>query len=393
MFFHNLKYSFQSLLKNKALIFWTFAFPIILGTLFKMAFQDIEKNEKLSIINIGIVTNETWENNEIWKKTMEHLSNPNHENQLFEITYARKESLLDALQNDTISGFINIEESPEIVVKESGINETILKQVVDEIMQTTYIYETSIQSGMQNLILENQSEWNEWIANLTKKIEEIQAKEIEFEDNSSKNMSYTMIEYYTLIAMSCLYGGILAMVAINKNLANMSAVGKRISISPTKKSTLMISSTLASWTTQMIGLSLLFFYTIFVLKVDYGAKMFLVILLSVVGSLAGLSIGIATSCLCKGTENAKTGIILAITMAGCFLSGMMGITMKYVVDTHVPILNKINPANMITDGFYSLYYYDTTTRFTINFISLLLFSGMLLMLSSLVLRRQKYDSI
>ena len=27
-------------------------------------------------------------------------------------------------------------------------------------------------------------------------------------------------------------------------------------------------------------------------------------------------------------------------MLGCFLSGMMGITMKYVVDTNAPIINK-----------------------------------------------------
>ena len=50
-------------------------------------------------------------------------------------------------------------------------------------------------------------------------------------------------------------------------------------------------------------------------------------------------------------------------MFGCFLAGMMGVTMKYVIDKNVPIINKLNPANMITDGFYSLYYYDTLDRY------------------------------
>ena len=87
------------------------------------------------------------------------------------------------------------------------------------------------------------------------------------------------------------------------------------------------------------------------------------------------------------------GILIAITMLFCFLSGMMGITMKYVIDKNIPILNIINPANMITDGFYSLYYYDTLDRYYFNLISLLVFSIIALLISFFSIRRQKYDSI
>ena len=80
-------------------------------------------------------------------------------------------------------------------------------------------------------------------------------------------------------------------------------------------------------------------------------------------------------------------------MIGCFLSGMMGITMKYIVDKNIPIINKFNPASMITDGFYSLYYYDTLDRFFFNIISLLLFSIIMFIISYNGLRRQKYDNI
>ena len=65
MFFHNFKYSLKTLFKNRMLIFWTFAFPIILGTLFNMAFKDIESSEQLDIIDIAIVENEQFNNNEI----------------------------------------------------------------------------------------------------------------------------------------------------------------------------------------------------------------------------------------------------------------------------------------------------------------------------------------
>lgn len=150
---------------------------------------------------------------------------------------------------------------------------------------------------------------------------------------------------------------------------------------------------MASYVVQLIGIAILFAFTIFVINVDYGSNLGLVILMALCGSLAGLSLGVAVSTLVKFNENAKTGILIAITMFGCFLSGMMGITMKYVVDKNVPFINKINPASMITDGLYSLYYYDTKDRFVFNVVSLLLFSLFMMLISYRGLRRQKYDSI
>lgn len=43
MFFHNFLYSLKVLFRNKPLMFWSFAFPIVLGLLFNLAFKDIEK--------------------------------------------------------------------------------------------------------------------------------------------------------------------------------------------------------------------------------------------------------------------------------------------------------------------------------------------------------------
>ena len=103
--------------------------------------------------------------------------------------------------------------------------------------------------------------------------------------------------------------------------------------------------------------------------------------------------GMAIGTTLRTNENTKTGILLAVTMFGCFLSGMMGITMKYIIDKNVPIINKINPASMITDGFYSLYYYDTLDRFYFNLASLLVFSGVMISISYISLRRQKFENL
>ena len=182
-----------------------------------------------------------------------------------------------------------------------------------------------------------------------------------------------MIEYYSLIAMTCLYGAILSMYSINQCLPNMTSKGKRIAVSGISKTKLIISNLVGSFVVQLIGVFLLFSFMLFVLGVDFGSNLLLVILLT--------------------DWNSKMGIIIAITMLFSFLSGLMGITMKYIIDSNLPIINKINPVSMITDGFYSLYFYDTLDRLIFNIISLIIFSLILISISFVSLRRQKYDSI
>ena len=393
MFIHNFKYSLKTLFRNKALIFWTFAFPIILGTFFNMAFSNIESSEKLDIINIAIIKNDDFNNNEIFKTAFEELSDKNNDDRLFETRYTTEEEAKKLLEDEEIVGYMKlVNDVPKLIFTTSGINETIFKYVSEEITQTSNIIKNlSEEEIKKEMIAGNYNIDYESIYNRV--IELTEEDNVRLNNVSSSNLSYTMIEFYTLIAMACLYGGLLGAVAINQNLANMTNQGKRVSVSPTSKGKIILSSVLASYITQLVGVALLFLYTIFVLKVDYGNKLGLDIALAMAGSLAGLSLGVAVATTIKSNDNAKTGIIIAITMLGCFLSGMMGITMKYIIDKNIPIINKLNPASMITDGFYSLYYYDTLDRYIFDIGSLLIFALILIAISYISLRRQKYDSI
>lgn len=393
MFFHNFKYSLKTLLRNKGLIFWTFAFPIILGTLFNLAFSDIENKETLDIIDIAIVNNEEFKTDTYFTESFKVLSKKKDPNQLFDTKYTDLSTAKTLLKENKITGYLLFENNDvKITVNDKGYHETILRFVVDELSSQKEMLETittkevadSYKSGNLNVNYEKiyQDTLN-LINNTTPKLNNI----------SNSNLSYTMIEYYTLLAMACLYGALISMFVTNKKIANMSSAGKRTSVSPANKKTLLLGSFLASYLVQLLGILILYLYTIFVIKVDYGSNTFLVFLLLMAGSLAGLTLGIAISTVLKSNENTKTGILISLTMLASFLSGMMGITMKYIIDTNIPILNKINPAAMITDGLYSLYYYRTLDRFYFNIISLIIFSIIMLVISYQGLRREKYDSI
>ncbi len=385
MFFHNFLYSLKVLFRNKPLMFWSFAFPIVLGLLFNLAFKDIEKNESFSSFDIAIVNSEEYLNNLIYKEAYASLSED--DDKLFDISYVSKEEADELLEDKKIVGYLEFSESVSITINQNGINETILKFVVDEIESNKEMINSLIQKKIEN---NKYSEIELIIGEIKSKVLNTS---VSLKDQTKDNISYTMIEYYTLIAMTALYGGTIAIYITNLKLANMGSIGKRTAVAAIKKRSLLLSSLLASYLIQILELALLFLFTIFVLSVDYGNNLLYIIILALIGSLAGLTLGVAIATLIKASENTKTGILIAVTMFGCFLSGMMGITMKYVVDTYAPIVNLVNPAALITDGFYNLYYYGLNDHFILDLILLLVFSAVMLLISYRGLRRQKYDSI
>lgn len=387
MFIHHLKYTIKTLFKNKSLIFWTFAFPIFLSLFFQFAFSDIENNEKLSIIPIAIVENDELQNQDIFKKVFEELSDENNDDRLFSSQYVQLSKAQELLSQNEIIGYVYFnDEQCEVVTANHGVYETILTYVVDEVTTST-----KMASTIANIeIARGEMDYTR----INQKISQLLSKqESHIQDESSSHMSYMMVEYYTLIAMTCLYGGVIVMEAMNQSLANMTSIGKRVGISPVKKSHIVISSMIASYIIQFLGVLILLFFTKYIQHVDYGSNMGLLMILCACGTLSGLAIGLFISIIVKAHENTKVGIIIAVSMAMSILSGMTGVTLKYVIDQNIPLLNKVNPANMITDGIYALYYYGTNMRYMTNVLSLLIFSMIIMIISAVILRRQKYDSL
>lgn len=393
MFIHNLKYTIKTLFKNKVLIFWTFAFPIILGLFFNMAFSNIEKDEMLQVFDIAVVDNEEFRDQDIYVDALSELSNDDNLDKLFNIKYVSLNDADELLDDAKIEGYIYFSDNkPNIVVKESGTYQTIIRFVIDEIEQNKIMVNDLVVKEIEEYMLNGNYSFNKEtvVSNI---LDKINKEKVNLKNISNSNLSYMTIEYYTLIAMACMYGGMLGLTAIDGCLANMSNKGKRIAVSPTKKSIIVLSSLIGAYFVSLVGIALLILFLLFVLKVDFGNNVPLIIILSLVGDLAGISLGVLIASCLRVSEGAKTGITIAITMFLSVLSGMMGVTLKYVIDKNIPIINLINPNNLITDGFYSLYYFDTLDRYFRDIIYLLIFTLICLIFSFFSLRREKYDSI
>lgn len=400
MFKHIFINRLKMLLRTKATIFWTLVFPIILATFFNLAFGNLAEEEKFEPFNIAVIQNENYENEVNFKALVEALS-ADGEDKMFNVQYVENKEEADKLLDDNeIKGYLEVEDlvvlehtenqsintnqnhdtkqnNIKITVKENGTIQTILKSIVDNYYQTYSMIENIAEINPQALNFNPMTDLDN----------------NNFEDNSSKNMDYIVVYFYTLIGMTCLYGGFFGINAINEVEANLSKRAARTSVAPTHKLKTLVASLLAGFIIQYAEVLILLAYLIFALGVDFGNQTLYIILLTLFGSLAGTTTGMLIGACNKKSENAKVGMLISFTMTCSFLAGMMILDMKYIIAKNVPILAKINPVSMITDGLYSLYYYDTLERYFFNIISLIIFSAVMVFASYFFIRRKKYDNI
>lgn len=375
MFKHIFINRLKTLLRNKTMMFWTLAFPIILGTFFNLAFSNLSKEEKLDVIDIAVV--EKIDNDSL-KHVFDELSKDG-EDKIFNTKYVSEEEAKKLLNDNKISGYIISDNEVNIYVKESSLEQTIIKHVIDQYYQ-------------MNSVAKNAIDYNpEAISNGA--IALINENKEYFVDKSNKNMDSTVNYFYTLIGMACLYGGFFGLYTINEVEANLSKKGARVTVAPIKKTTVILSSLLVSLFVQYIEVLILIAYLTLVLGIDFGNQLGYILLLALFGCLVGISMGILIGVSNKKSENLKMGILISSTMFCSFLSGMMMMQMKYIIEKNVPILGHINPVNMITDGLYSLYCYDNLDRYYSNVFGLIIFSFVMFGISYIFLRRKKYDSI
>lgn len=375
MFRHIFVNRLKTLLRNKSMIFWTLVFPIVLGTFFNLAFSNLSKEEKLDVIDIAVVEKV---DNKSLKDVLDTLSKEGEE-KIFNTKYVTDEEAKLLLNENEIAGYIVVGEELNIYVKENSIEQTIIKYVIDEYLQMNNVAKNvveynpqSISNGALALINEN--------------------KEY-FSDESNKNMDSTVNYFYTLIGMACIYGSFFGVYTVNEVEANLSKKGARITVAPIKKTTVVLSSLLVSLLVHYAEVLILIGYLTLILGIDFGNQIGYILLLAFFGSLAGISMGILIGVSNKKSENTKMGILISVTMLCSFLAGMMMMQMKYIIAKNIPLLGYINPVNMITDGLYSLYCYNTLDRYYINILGLVIFSLSLCAISYVFLRRKKYDSI
>ena len=368
--------------RDKEMIFWTLLFPLMLATLFYFCFANLDAADTFSPVKAAVVADGAYERDAGFRAALEEVSKEG-ENQLLELSSAETREEADALlENGDVDGYLTVENGkPKLTVKSDGLNQTILKSFLDQYLQMSatlnHIMERNPQAVQQGM-------WDDFMnqQQFTREISLSQAK-------ASRQLPY----FYALLAMVCLYGSFQGMTSAFYLQANLSALGARRSVAPRKKLAMISADMLGSLAVHMVTMLILLCYLLLVLRLDFGGQVGYILLTVLVGSLVGISLGALVGAALKIKVEAKTAILITLSLTCCFLAGLMVEGISYLIQETAPVVSWLNPAARISDAFYCLYYYDNHTRYFMDLGVLCAMAAVFGVGAMACLRRRKYESL
>lgn len=366
----------KCLFRNKQSLFWSALFPIFLSFVFSLVFTNLDNDEKFTTIDIAIVENEQQSYIADYAKEAKISEDTN----MFHVDNLTFEEAKESLKKGDIVGFIVDGERPELYLGSSGINSTILKTFVDNYLQK--VKEVGVIATINPEMV--QQIMNESIEN----VDYINDRNV-----NGKAPNWSLIYFYALLSLACLYGSNFGVTEIGDIQADKSAKGARINVAPVHKLKLLICNLCAAITVQVLCILVAIGFMAYVLGVEFGDRAPYVVLTCVIGSICGVAFGAMLRSIIKKNEKTVSAISNAVVLLLSFLSGLMNPEVKYMVAENIPFFAKINPANLITDSLYYLYYFDSLNRFWFNIVCMCVVTVVFGAITYFATRRRQYASI
>lgn len=347
--FRNCIYQGKNLYRDKSFVFWSLVYPLIMAMFFYTAFSGLI-NVKLEAVDIGVDS----QNPIIF--ILEEI-------ELLNVHQISEDEANEKLENEEIQGFID--KDLNLFVKKSGINQTVIKEILDQIKQM----------GSLGVPIERFDFTVDYISDRNQKADTV------------------IIIFYSLIAMVSTYGIFPGIETVSLIQANLTNVGKRINVTPLTKNDFLLAGVIVSLILNLLSNGILLIFIKYVLKIDLFTEIKYSAIFVIIGNLFGVALGMLIGASSKQNGNVKTIFGIMITLVLSFFSGMMSPDIKIMMDKKIPLISKINPVSIITDNLYKINLLENTQNVNQGIITLSIYCIILIFISYGILRRKTYDSI
>ncbi len=337
----------KNTIRNKSFLFWCVAFPIILSSLFYIAFSGLLKPDTVQL-DIAVSADNDF------LSIYQSISVLNVETSVWE--EAEK-----ALKSDDIIAYIA--EDNQVFIAKNSMATTIISSIVEQIEQTRsfgmdYVYVDFTETFVAN-------------------------------SKQDDTLSTVYIPFYSLIAMISTYAAH-TVLGITLNLtANLSTVGQRVETAPTRKSRLLAIALILGIVINFIACFICLLYMKYVLKLPLFEHFIYTLLMVLVVNIFGAALGLALNT-SRLNYNIKSSIVTVSSIILSFLSGMMLTGVRNLIIQKAPILAKINPVSLATTGLYQLNFLADSSSYYQGVVTILVISLILFVYSIFVIRRRKY---
>ncbi len=449
MFWNMMKYEIRRNFRTKEVIIWMILFPVVLGTLYKFTMGNLGKNNLYSTVPAAVVENEKdqlfhWIMDAMNNGTFSEENDPTNggEKPLMNLTYTDESNAIEMLKNGDVKGIIYIDPPDEkakadpqnqkmaeimeminqmaadgtltkyldpesnnyvsyflndgtgdfitntklsVMFKNNGSDQSMIKRMSDMYMN---MQEASRQMASNTTMSEDGEGFGDISKAMSSDVPYIKEMELTKGDTDS-----FLIYMYNLIAMVGIFGSMSGLTIAQNLQANLSDQAARRSCSGMPKIKQVLADLLAYYISHSLCVILTVTFITLVLRVNFGDRLPLVFLGGILGGIMGVSFGYFVGAIGKMSYGAKAGIIMALNMTLCFMSGLMVPGIKAMIIKYIPILNDINPVAIVADSFYYLSVDADLTRFWEKMAVVCIITLFFVLFGFLMTRRTKYASL
>ena len=392
----NLKLHFR----EKAQLFWLFAFPIILATMFNGMFGNIAESYALHTVDVVVVNNDDWRASPGAQMLVDGISSDtgatgadgDHAKvdddgdampKLITVTEAASMEAADrALLDAKAQGRLSVDGSGKLQL---AISLTVLGNIVDLYNRNTAVVVNAAQHNPSALLDDAFTGSIGSSSGFTKEVQLTNFKP-----------SGTARYYYALLGMAAMMAMSFAVNAVSLAQANLSALGIRRSVAPLPKLQQLLAGFLSSWICSFLSLTVAMLYIRFGCQISLGGREWAGLGACLMASFATSAFGTLIGAIQGVSTSAKQGLCTALACTLSLFSGLYGsfaMDLSDQIAQHAPLLSMLNPAQQITNLFYDILYYDSFRPFFATVGVLAAMSLVCLGMATVLLRRQRYEHL
>lgn len=358
-----IKYELKIFLGSFANAFWMIGFPLLLLTVFTIAFSNIRFRE-LDLEKASIAYDEEAFMSLYFTEPpkempdMATLDRSRIENSLFTGQAMTKDQALEALQEGQIEAYVD--KDLRLVISKNGINQMIMDEVLTTTKQITSL----------NLPLTAYDFDRSYVKN-----------------NDEKYSPIDTI-FFSLFAMITLYGAYLSGGIGNRLIVREQAVALRNTTTPTSKAWQVMISVAASFIWSLFLIAIIVFYTELILKQDFFSMDINNIPLVLSALILGISLGLFLGTTIK-KESLQSAAIISSLLILSGLSGLFSNDIPLMIQRSFPILVNLNPVSLISKELIKVNMLGNYSTLNASVLQLLGYSIVLIAFSILQIRRKR----
>lgn len=403
--------------RQKIQLFWLFAFPIILATMFNGMFGNISESYKLHTFDMAVIENANWKANPGLQTLVDGISTGKGSSgsgmegrvtdgddgmpKLINVVSTTSRASADRLLADgKAQGYLYADSDGRLHM---AVSESTQSNATDVMANSGSL---GISLTMLNNIVDLYNRNDMAVADIlatnpTAMMDRRLASSIGASSGYTKEVKLTNFKpdgtaryYYALLGMTALMAMSFAVNAVTMAQANLSALGIRRSVAPLAKWKQLAAGFLASWFCSFLSLAVAMLYIHFICGISLGGREWAAFGSCAAAAFSASAFGTFIGALPKMPTGAKHGLCTTISCVLSIFSGLYGsfaMDLSDMIARRAPLLSLMNPAQQITNLFYDILYYDSFAPLFRTLGTLLAMSAICLTAAVAFLRRQRYE--